>query len=123
MKGVFEFELRLLRLCMMVEVQAILAPFLAFTFSYNVNKAHNMLAMLGPHFKSLDMVKAFIKWAKVIQTVAKYDSKTLLPLLVVAFHFLDPTINGLTKGTLVDDDYIFGVVTSNATTLHGVVEG
>ncbi len=28
----------------MVEVQAILVPFLAFTFSYNVNKAHNMLA-------------------------------------------------------------------------------
>jgi hypothetical protein len=51
--------------------------------------------------------------------MVKYDSKTLLPLLVVVFHFLNPTIDGLTKTTLIDDDFIFGVVISNATTLHG----
>jgi hypothetical protein len=85
-KGDFESESKALQVCMMVEVQDILTPFLAFTLSYNVNKAHNMLAlMLELHFKSLDVVKTFIKWAKVIQIVAKYDSKTLLPLLVVAF--------------------------------------
>ncbi len=54
--------------------------------------------------------------------MAKYDSKTLLPLLMVAFHFLNPTIDGLTKATPLDDDSIFGIVTSNVTTLHGVVE-
>jgi hypothetical protein len=108
---------------MMVEVQIILTPFLAFIFSYNVNKVHNMLElMLEPHFKSFDVVKSFIGWAKVIQIVAKYDSKTLRPLLVVIFHFLNPTTNCLTKATPIDDDSIFKVVTSNATTLHGVVE-
>jgi hypothetical protein len=122
-KGDFESESRALRVHMMVEVQTILTPFLAFTFSYNANKAHNMLAlMLEPHFKSFDVVKAFIGRAKVIQIVAKYDSKTLLPLLVVTFHFLNPTINGLTKAAPIDDDSIFKVMTSNATTLHGVVE-
>jgi hypothetical protein len=54
--------------------------------------------------------------------MAKFYSKTLLPLLVVAFHFLNPTIDGLIKTTLVDDDFIFGAMISNATTLHGVVE-
>jgi hypothetical protein len=43
---------------MMAEVQIVLAPFLTFTFSYNVTKAHNMLAlMLDPRFKFLDVVK------------------------------------------------------------------
>jgi hypothetical protein len=30
----------------------------------------------------------------MIQIVVEYDNKTLLPLLVVAFHFLNPTTNG-----------------------------
>jgi hypothetical protein len=72
----FENKLRALQVSMVVEVQAILAPFLAFTYSYNVNKAHNMLAlMLNSHFKSFDVVKVFVEWAKVIQIVAKYDNK------------------------------------------------
>jgi hypothetical protein len=71
---------------MMVEVQATLAPFLAFASNYNASKAHNMLAlMLDPHFKSFDVVKTFVGREKVIQMVAKYNSKTLLPLLVVVF--------------------------------------
>ncbi len=68
------------------------------------------------------MVKVFIGHAKVIQTVAKYDSKILLPLLVVVFHFLNPTIDGLIKATLVDDDSIFRVVTLNVATLHGLLK-
>jgi hypothetical protein len=36
---------------MMAEVQAILAPFLAFASTYNANKVHNMLAPdVGPTF-------------------------------------------------------------------------
>ncbi len=46
---------------MMVEVQVTLTPFLAFTSSYNASKVHIMLAlMLDSHFKSLDVVKAFV---------------------------------------------------------------
>jgi hypothetical protein len=57
----FENKLRALQVSMVVEVQAILAPFLAFTYSYNVNKAHNMLALiLDLWFKSLNAVKAFV---------------------------------------------------------------
>ncbi len=45
MKGDIESKSGPLQVCM-VEVQAILAPFLAFTFSYIVNRAHNMLALM-----------------------------------------------------------------------------
>jgi len=80
---------------MVVEVQVVLTPFLAFTSSYNANKVHNMLAlMLDLHFKPLDVVKAFVGWAKVIQIVVEYDNKILLQELIVVFHFLNPTING-----------------------------
>jgi hypothetical protein len=50
--------------------------------------------MLDSCFKSLDVVKTFVGWGRVIQVVVEYDNKTLLPILVVAFHFLNPTING-----------------------------
>jgi hypothetical protein len=55
--------------------------------------------------------------------VVEYDSKTLLPLLVATFQFLNPNSNGLTKATLVDgdEDSIFGAVTSNEVTLHGLL--
>jgi hypothetical protein len=54
----------------------------------------------------------------VIQIVAKYDNKTVLPLLVVAFHFLNPIRDGFIQATPIDDNSIFGVMTSNETTLH-----
>jgi hypothetical protein len=50
--------------------------------------------------------------------VVEYDNKTLLSLLVVFFHFLNPTINGLIEATPVDDDSIFGTMNSNVATLH-----
>jgi hypothetical protein len=57
----FEIELGALWVCMMAKVQAVLAPFLAFTSSYNASKVHNMMAlMLEPRFKFLDMVKTFV---------------------------------------------------------------
>jgi hypothetical protein len=60
-RGDFEFELGALRVHMVVEVQVVLTPFLAFTSSYNASKVHNMLALiLDSHFKSLDVVKTFV---------------------------------------------------------------
>jgi hypothetical protein len=53
----------------------------------------------------------------MIQIVVEYVSKTLLPLLVVAFHFLNLASNGLIITTPVDDS-IFGAVTLNATIVH-----
>jgi hypothetical protein len=68
------------------------------------------------------VVKVFVGWAKIIQIMVKYDSKTLLPLMVATFHFLNPTIDGLLKATPIDDDSIFGIMTSNATTLHKLLK-
>ncbi len=68
------------------------------------------------------MVKVFVGWEKIIEIMVKYDSKTLLPLMVATFHFLNPTIDGLLKATPIDDDSIFGVMTSNATTLHKLLK-
>jgi hypothetical protein len=54
--------------------------------------------------------------------VAAYDNITLLPLLVVVFRLLNPNSDDLIKDALVDfdEDSIFGVVTSNEVTLHGL---
>jgi hypothetical protein len=41
--------------------------------------------MLDLHFKSLNVVKGFVRREKIIQMVAKYDSKSLMPLLVATF--------------------------------------
>jgi hypothetical protein len=66
---------------------------MAFTSSYNVSKVHNMLAfMLDPRFKSVDLVKVLFGQANVIQIVVKYDSETLMSLLVATFHFLTPPL-------------------------------
>jgi len=78
--------------------------------------------MLDSHFKSLNVVKVFVGQAKVIQIMAEYHIKTLLQLLAVAFHFLNPTIGGLIKVTPVDDDSIFGAMTSNAIILHKLLK-
>jgi hypothetical protein len=89
-KGDFEFELGALHVHMMEKVQVILVPFLAFKSSYNASKAHNMLAIMLD-FEFVDVMKVFVRLAKMIQIIVEYDSKTLLPLLVVSFHFLNPT--------------------------------
>jgi hypothetical protein len=78
--------------------------------------------MLDSNFKSLNVVRVFVGQAKVIQIMAKHHNRTLLQLMVVAFHFLNPTTDGLIKATPVDDDFIFGVVTPNAIILHKLLK-
>jgi hypothetical protein len=59
---------------MIVEVMAILAPFLSFATTYIPSKAHNMLAlMLDMCFKCMDVIKTFVGWVKVMEMVAEYD--------------------------------------------------
>jgi hypothetical protein len=41
---------------------------------------------------------------------------------VAVFHFRNPTIDGLIKVALVDDDSIFRVMTSNAIILHKLLK-
>jgi hypothetical protein len=92
---------------MMAKVQVFLVPFLAFSSTFNVSKVHNMLVLiLDPHFKSFDAMKVVVGSANVIQTVVEYDTKTLMPSLAVAFQFLNPSTNGFTKLTPIDDNEI-----------------
>jgi hypothetical protein len=73
-KGDFEFELQALHLRVMAKVMVVLAPFLSFATTCTLSKAHNMLAlMLDSCFKCLDVVKAFVGWAKVMEMVVEYD--------------------------------------------------
>jgi hypothetical protein len=80
---------------MMVEIKVVLAPLLAFTSIYDATKVCNMLALiLDPWFKSLNVLKTFIERAIVIQIVAIYKKKNLMPLLVNFFQFLNLDIDG-----------------------------
>ncbi len=123
-KGDFEFELGALHIHMMVEVNTILAPFLAFASTYIVVKAHNMFAlMLDPQFKSLDILKTFFGKAKVIHMVVEYDTKSFVPLLMATFQFLNLDVNDTIELTTIDDEEesIFGGVTSNEATFQGLL--
>jgi hypothetical protein len=108
----------------MVEVMEILVFFLSFATTYTFNKAHNMLAlMLDLHFKCLGVVKTFVGWEKIMEIVVKYDIKFLMLLLVTTFHLQNPSfVDPIDALVVVDEDSIFGVVTSNETTLQGLLK-
>ncbi len=56
-RGGFKSKLQTFHMRMMGEVLVVLAPFLAFSSTYNSNLAHNMFALMSnPRFKSLGMV-------------------------------------------------------------------
>lgn len=53
--------------------------------------------------------------------MVEFDNKTLMALLVVDFQFQNPSIVGPIEALMVDDDeYVFGVMTSNEATLYGL---
>jgi hypothetical protein len=104
---------------MMAKVMAILVPFLSFATTYIPNKAHNMLVlMLDTCFKCLNVVKAFVGRAKTMEKVAKYDTKSLMVLIVVAFHLQNlSSIDLIDALMVVDEDSISCLVTSNKITM------
>ncbi len=68
---------------MMGEIMVVLAQFLVFSSTYISSKAHNILVlMLDLWFKFLNVVKDFVRKAKVIQMLVEYDNTSLMPLLV-----------------------------------------
>lgn len=105
---------------MMVEAMAVLVPFLSFETTYTLNKAHNMLTlMLDPHFKCLDVVKTFVGWEKVMEMVVEYDTKFKMLLLVATFHPQNPnSVDPIDALVVVDENSIFGIVTSNEAILQ-----
>lgn len=107
----------------MAKVLVALVPFLSFASTYSVSKAHNMLVlMLDLLFKSLNVVKTYVRRTKVIQIVTEYDIMTLLPLLVATFQFQNLNIVSSIKPLVVDDESIFGAMISNEIPLHGLLE-
>jgi hypothetical protein len=120
-RGDFESKLGALCIRMMAEIKAILAPFLAFASTYIAIKAHNMFVlMLDPWFKSLDILKTFVGKAKVIHMVLECDTKSLMPLLMAIFQFLNFDVNGTIELATIDDEEesIFAAVISNEVTFQ-----
>jgi len=109
---------------MLAEMMVILVAFLSFATIYTPSKAHNMLAlMLDPCFKCMDVVKAFVGWAKVMEMVAEYDTKYLMLLLVAIFRLQNPSSIDLTDALVVaDEDSIDGLLTSNEAILQGLLQ-
>ncbi len=53
----------------------------------------------------------------------EFDNKTLMALLLVDLQFQNPSIVGPIEALMVDDDeYAFGVMTSNEATLYGLLK-
>jgi hypothetical protein len=115
-----EYELLFLHIRLMGKVIVIFLHFLFSTYVYSVSKVHNMITlMFDPHFKILDNVKVLVGRPKLATMVFEYD-KTLLPVLIIAFHFLNPrsTLFIDAKFSSFDlEDFIFGHVVSNVNNL------
>jgi hypothetical protein len=66
-RGGFESKLGALQVHIIMELMAILIPFLSFIYTYSVSKVQNMLVlMLDLCFKSLEVVKTFVGKATMI---------------------------------------------------------
>ncbi len=72
---------------------------------YNQTKAHNMLLiMLNLHFKNVKSYK--IMWAILLQIVANYGTKIACPLLLQAYHHLNPNKTPTKPLVVKDNDLI-----------------
>ncbi len=100
----FDSKVQEFKLRMMGQVLNALGPFLAFSESYIVAKAHNMLAiMLDPCFKNMKIMWDFVGDSLALQVVAKYDAKIVYPLLVQTYLHLN-LVKVVVKLVIVEDD-------------------
>jgi len=99
-----EFKLKMIE-----QVLKALGPFLAFSQSYIIAKAHNMLTiMFDPRFKNIKIIWDFVGNSLALQVVAKYDVKIVYPLLVQAYFHLDLVKVVVESIVVEDDDNFFG---------------
>jgi hypothetical protein len=69
-RGNFESKLQVLCMCMMLEVMAILLPFMSFATIYNANKTHNMfMFMLDPWAPY--KIKQVKKWYQMLNITSQ----------------------------------------------------
>jgi hypothetical protein len=74
MCGEFDTKLEILYSRMVLEVNNVLEPFLAFVTTFNVVFEHNMCALqLNPRFKGLQCIMEYVGWDKVATIVKEYD--------------------------------------------------
>jgi hypothetical protein len=93
----------------------VLQWFFDFCDKFDAFMAHNMLAlMLDPRFKTLKCVTNLIGRDKTHVIMDEYDSKILIPMLVVVFKCLNPSlVKTPPPQTHVEDESLFGVPASN----------
>jgi hypothetical protein len=65
-------------------------------FSFQKTKTNNMLCMmLDPHYKGLGLVIQFVGKERTLQITSGYGCQVLLPLLIFAHNFFNPSDVGI----------------------------
>ena len=86
----FDAEHEILRGKISLEAMLVMRPFLLFTQTFILEKAHNMIVlMVDPHFKGSECVIVYRGIEKAREIVREYDEKVLIPYLVKV-RCLDP---------------------------------
>lgn len=88
--------------------------FLSFSMAYNQAKAHNMLLiMFNPYFQNMKIRQDWLGNFVPIQIVANYDTRIVHPLLLQAYHHLNPNRTPTKLLFIKDDDLFFAHIVSH----------
>jgi hypothetical protein len=89
----FDVKVLIFQNNMQTKIIRVIKPFLKFLEVYNSHQIHNMLSiMLDPYFKSLQVVKNYVGCEDYIHLAFKYDSHTIILLLMMVFEILNPIV-------------------------------
>ncbi len=88
--------------------------FLSFSMAYNQAKTHNMLSiMFNPHFQNMKIRQDYVNNFVAIQIVADYDTRIMHPLLLQAYHHLNPNKTPTKLLSIKDNGFSFGHIVSH----------
>jgi len=94
----FDLKLLLFQKYMWKEVVKVLQPFFSISIFFYSDQVHNMLVvMLDLQFKSLQVVEDLVGCGNAIWLISEYDLKAMIPLSMVRFETLNPTIKAYTS--------------------------
>ncbi len=115
MCGEFDAKLEILYVRMAHEAICVLQSFLDFCDKFDASMVHNMLAfVLDPKFRTLKCVTTLIGRDKAQAFVDEYDSKILIPMLVMVFKCLNLSpVETFPPQTHVEDESLFGALASS----------
>jgi hypothetical protein len=115
MCGEFYAKLEILYVQIIHEAIGVLQLFLDFCDKFDASMVHNMLALvLDPRFKTLKCVTNIIRRDKAQVIMDEYDSKILIPMLVMVFKCFNPSlIKTPPPHTHVENEYLFGALASD----------